>query len=79
MQIYFKNIQKFWSKRNVLYFKYIKGLSLTEVAYKIGYDYDYIRKVHGIALIKYKEHTKSSWITHTISDNIIIDKILTLF
>lgn len=46
--------------RNVLYFKYIKGLSLTEVAYKIGYDYDYIRKVHGIALIKYKEHTKSS-------------------
>lgn len=46
--------------RNVLYFKYIKGLSLTEVAYKIGYDYDYIRKLHGIALIKYKEHTKSS-------------------
>lgn len=46
--------------RNILYYKYIKGLSLTQVAYKIGYDYDYTRKIHGIALIKYKENTKSS-------------------
>lgn len=40
--------------RNILYFKYIKGLSLTEVAYKINYDYDYTKRMHGIALIKYK-------------------------
>lgn len=44
--------------RNILYYKYIKGLSLTEVAYKIKYDYDYTRKMHGIALIKYKNTTQ---------------------
>lgn len=45
--------------RNILYFKYIKGLSLTEVAYKINYDYDYTRKMHGIALIEYKKECKN--------------------
>ena len=40
--------------KNILHFKYIKGLSLTEVAYEIKYDYDYVKRMHGIALIKYK-------------------------
>lgn len=41
--------------KNILYFKYIKGLSLTEVAYKIKYDYDYTKRLHGTALVKYKD------------------------
>lgn len=41
--------------RNILYYKYIKGLTLTEVAVKINYEYDYTRKMHGIALLKYKK------------------------
>lgn len=43
--------------KNILHFKYIKGLSLTEVAYEIKYDYDYVKRMHGIALIKYKNIT----------------------
>ena len=50
--------------RNVLYYKYIKGLSLTKVANEINYDYDYTRKIYGTALLKYKEHTKKHRITH---------------
>lgn len=44
--------------KNILYYKYIKGYSLTEVAYQIGYDYDYTRRMHGIALVKYKNITQ---------------------
>lgn len=39
--------------RNILYFRYIKGYNLTEVSGEIGEEYDYTRKLHGIALIKY--------------------------
>ena len=41
--------------RNILYYKYINE----EVAYKIKYDYDYTRKMHGIALIKYKKESEN--------------------
>ena len=39
--------------RNILYFRYIKGNNLTEVSNQINAEYDYTRKLHGIALIKY--------------------------
>lgn len=39
--------------KNILYFRYIKGLNLTEVSGEIEEEYDYTRKLHGIALIKY--------------------------
>ena len=39
--------------RNILYFRYIKGYNLTEVSNEIEAEYDYTRKLHGIALIKY--------------------------
>ena len=45
--------------RNILYYKYIKGLTLTEVAYKINYEYDYTRKMHGVALLKYKKECEN--------------------
>lgn len=41
--------------RNILYFKYIKGYNLTEVSGEIEEEYDYTRKLHGIALIKYSK------------------------
>lgn len=44
--------------KNILYFKYIKGLSLTEVAHEIKYDYDYTRRMHGTALIQYRNITQ---------------------
>ena len=43
--------------RNILYFKYIKGFNLTKVANEIDYDYEYTKKMHGTALIKYKNVT----------------------
>ena len=39
--------------RNILYFRYIKGYNLTEVSGEIEEEYDYTRKLHGTALIKY--------------------------
>ena len=39
--------------RNILYFRYIKGYNLTEVSGEIEEEYDYTRKLHGIALTKY--------------------------
>ena len=39
--------------RNILYFRYIKGYNLTEVSNEIEEEYDYTRKLHRIALIKY--------------------------
>ena len=39
--------------KNILYFRYIKGYNLTEVSGEIEEEYDYTRKLHGIALIKY--------------------------
>ena len=39
--------------KNILYFRYIKGNNLTEVSNQINAEYDYTRKLHGIALIKY--------------------------
>lgn len=41
--------------RNILYFRYIKGYNLTEVSNAIYAEYDYTRKLHGIAIIKYAE------------------------
>lgn len=39
--------------KNILYFRYIKGYNLTEVSAEINEEYDYTRKLHGKALIKY--------------------------
>lgn len=39
--------------KNILYFRYIKGYNLTEVSAEIDEEYDYTRKLHGTALIKY--------------------------
>lgn len=41
--------------KNILYFRYIKGHNLTEVSVEINTEYDYTRKLHGIALYKYAE------------------------
>lgn len=41
--------------RNILYFRYIKGKSLTDISNIIGKHYDYTRKLHTRALIKYLE------------------------
>ena len=41
--------------KNILYFRYIKGDSLTEVSNNIEKNYDYTRKLHRKALIKYGE------------------------
>lgn len=41
--------------KNILYFRYIKGYNLTEVAGEIDEEYDYTRKLHGIALVKYRD------------------------
>lgn len=41
--------------RNILYFRYIKGHNLTEVSGEIEEEYDYTRKLHGIALLKYAQ------------------------
>jgi len=39
--------------KNILYFRYIKGYNLTEVSNEIDEEYDYTRKLHGTALVKY--------------------------
>lgn len=39
--------------KNILYFRYIKGYNLTEVSNEIEEEYDYTRKLHGTALLKY--------------------------
>lgn len=39
--------------KNILYFRYIRGYNLTEVSNEIDEEYDYTRKLHGTALIKY--------------------------
>ncbi len=41
--------------RNILYFRYIRGYNLTEVSNEIDEEYDYTRKLHRLALIKYSE------------------------
>lgn len=41
--------------KNILYFRYIRGYNLTEVSNEIDTEYDYTRKLHGIALIKYSK------------------------
>lgn len=43
--------------RDILYYKYIKGLTLTGVANEIKYEYEYTKKLHGIALLKYRDIT----------------------
>ena len=49
--------------KNILYYKYIKGLTLTEVAVKMNFCYEVVCRKHGIALKLYKEvmnnHKKS--------------------
>lgn len=42
--------------RNILYFKYVKGKNLTEVANMINKEYKWTCKLYGEALKKYKEH-----------------------
>ena len=44
--------------KNILYFKYIKGLNLTQVANEINYEYEYTKRLHGTALIKYQNTPK---------------------
>ncbi len=46
--------------KNILYFRYIKGYNLTEVSNEIDEEYDYTRKLHGIALIKYTKVGKEN-------------------
>ena len=46
--------------KNILYFRYIKGYNLTEVSAEIDEEYDYTRKLHGTALIKYIEEGEKS-------------------
>lgn len=41
--------------KNILYFRYIRGYNLAEVSNEIDTEYDYTRKLHGIALIKYSK------------------------
>lgn len=41
--------------KNILYFRYIRGYNLTEVSNEIEEEYDYTRKLHGIALVKYSK------------------------
>ena len=46
----------------ILYKRYVECKSLGKVAKEIGYDYDYIRKLHGEALKEFEKinlHTKS--------------------
>lgn len=38
---------------------YIQGKSLVNVASEMNYSYEYIRKINGIALIKFEDVTKS--------------------
>lgn len=60
--------------KNILYFKYIKGLNLTEVANKIGYNYKWTCELHGHALAKYKQLDKNGWNWNKKFDIIIIDR-----
>jgi DNA-directed RNA polymerase specialized sigma subunit len=46
--------------RNILYFKYIKGKNLTEVANIIHNEYKYTCDLHGQALILYKNLDKNT-------------------
>lgn len=46
--------------KNILYFRYIKGYNLTEVSNEINEEYDYTRKLHGIALLKYVKKGEES-------------------
>lgn len=46
--------------RNILYFRYIKGYNLTEVSGEIEEEYDYTRKLHGIALTRYAQLGESN-------------------
>ena len=41
--------------RDILYFKYIRGMNLTDVASKIGNEYKYTCILHGEALNNYKK------------------------
>lgn len=41
--------------RDILYYRYIKFYDLKSVGDEIGYSYDRIKHLHGIALLKYKE------------------------
>jgi len=41
--------------QNILYFTYQKGMNLTQVASKIGYEYIYTTELHGKALKLYAE------------------------
>lgn len=41
--------------RNILYKKYVKGKSLIKIADEMYYNYEYTKRMHGIALNKFDE------------------------
>ena len=41
--------------RNILYKKYVKGKSLIKIADEMHYNYEYTKRMHGIALNKFVE------------------------
>lgn len=65
LEIYLQNLRQYQVKieskidklaqpyKNILYFRYIRGYNLTEVSNEIDAEYDYTRKLHGVALMKY--------------------------
>lgn len=45
--------------KNILFKEYIQGKSLVTVASEMGYNYEYMKRMNGIALNKFDEVTKS--------------------
>ena len=41
--------------RTLLHMKYVEGKTLEEISTKIGYSFDRVRHLHGIALLKYNK------------------------
>lgn len=41
--------------KNILYYKYIKGYNLTNIAAKLSYEYKWTCKLHGTALEEYRK------------------------
>ena len=41
--------------KNILYKKYIKGKNLIKIADEMHYNYEYTKRIHGIALNKFDE------------------------
>lgn len=41
---------------DVLYLRYIKGMPLTDICEELNYSYDWIRRIHGRALVAFGKH-----------------------